>query len=140
MFEILPLSTIFVIFFAHWFADFFTQTDAIMALNIETKNDNDRVSLHAALYTIFIFIIISIYMSLIATSGIGTILVVVFIWSLLNGILHWEVDHIATHVNGLLWKHNLREWFFAVLGIDQIIHYACLLTTFSVLTSLLSID
>lgn len=55
-------------------------------------------------------------------------------WLLLNGGLHWITDYYTSR-----WTKKLREQekyygfpsFFTVIELDQLIHYVCLLTTFT---------
>ena len=135
MFGILPLNTILIVLFIHWVADSFTRSDAYMALSEGTYFDS--ISLHAALYTFFIFVFISIFIIFTSNFAISLISLVTLTWSILNGILHWIVDRGITNLNSILWKNNLREWYFVVLGFDQIIHYICLFSTLMIALDIL---
>lgn len=50
-------------------------------------------------------------------------------WSLLNGALHFCVDWVTSRLTHHLFEKKKYHDGFAVIGVDQFAHYACLLLT-----------
>lgn len=102
------LFNLFLIIGVHWVSDFVLQTDA-MARGKSTSIK--WLSIHVAVYTVLLFI---------------------FGWqfALINGAVHWVVDFFTSKWSSYLWKKEEVHWFFVVIGLDQAIHMATLLSTF----------
>ncbi len=93
---------------AHWFGDFFLQTDE-MALNKSASNG--WLTAHVAVYTGVLFVV---------TVSVSP-------WyALVNGGLHWGVDYGTSRWTSHLYKAGRRHDFFVVVGLDQMIHTWCL--------------
>jgi hypothetical protein len=50
-------------------------------------------------------------------------------YGIVNFVLHWIIDFFSSKAATKLWKMEARHWFFVVIGIDQALHYTCLLLT-----------
>lgn len=67
---------------------------------------------------------------------VGTYLLVLSVmtqmwsWCLLNAALHFMTDYVTSRITSRLWAANRTHDFFTVIGLDQLIHYTCLLGTF----------
>ncbi len=102
---------------AHWVADFLLQS-RWMAENKSSRLD--ALSLHVAVYT----------------SGIGVVGLVLFgpsaslLWFLLaNAALHFATDFVTSRATSALWKRQNIHGFFAVIGLDQLLHQIALAAT-----------
>ena len=134
MFADLPLSLILGLIFAHIIADFFAQTDK-MAFN---KNaHNDWLTFHAASYTLIIFIIGTIFMVCTTTTilKVYELIIIMYFWATINGLLHWIVDYVIRQFNIINWEERRRFRFYITSGIDQLIHLSCLFITLSFIAS-----
>lgn len=111
----LPIWTIIVILFAHWVADFVAQTDQ-MAKNKSTSMRwlTSHVIAYGAFLTLFIIF------------GLGKLPI---LWIALNMALHGCVDFVTSRITSRLHKAGEIHWFFVVIGFDQFLHTAMLLTT-----------
>jgi hypothetical protein len=109
--------------FSHFVADFLFQNDW-MALN---KSKSWSVCLlHAVVYTIVMISIGFAYFPL-EIWTFGT-MIEIFIF---NGICHYIIDFITSRINAYLWKREKRHWFFVTIGVDQFLHSAILIWSFS---------
>lgn len=118
MFE---LSSILVILFAHWIADFVLQSHN-MAVN--KSKSNYWLSMHVLTYTATITGIVGLYIIALTTSFIDPVKIAV--WAIVNGALHWATDYVTSRINSKLWAEGRTHDFFVMVGFDQLIHYACL--------------
>ena len=50
-------------------------------------------------------------------------------YALINAVLHGIVDAITSRLTSYYYKKGDNHNFFVVIGLDQFIHYACLLIT-----------
>jgi len=106
----ISLQIILLILAIHFVGDFILQSHW-MALN-KSKNDN-ALGAHAVVYGFFL-----LFMSLNPQ------------WAALNLVLHYFVDYFTSRINAKLWAAGKVHYFFVGVGADQLIHYACLFTTF----------
>jgi len=107
MFESM-LATLMLIFFVHWFADWFSQPRFIG--NNKSKNVW-ILGLHVMIYTLFMTI---------------------FGWkfALVNGAIHFVVDFISSKLTTIFYR-NQKWWaFFTTIGFDSYIHHITLLVTY----------
>lgn len=101
--------------FLHFIADFVCQT-SWMAQN-KSKNFLALFS-HVLTYGLVLFL--------------GTIYFGIdkaFLFSLVNFGLHLLVDFFTSKATSYLWKKGDVHNFFVVIGLDQLIHQACLILT-----------
>jgi hypothetical protein len=121
----LSISTILLILFTHFVADFFCQTHE-MAVN---KSKSVKwLSYHVGVYTIVLLISSFIVFIFTLTPPVITLSSIVC-YALLNGVLHWITDFFTSKWTAYLWKKQQVHNFFVVVGIDQMIHYSCLFLT-----------
>lgn len=104
-------TTIITILIAHFVGDFVLQTNW-MSLN-KAKNFKPLLA-HIAVYTM-------------------CLLVFGYKFALINGVAHLITDMVSSRVTYYLWNQGKVHWFFIVLGADQLIHYACLFGSYSLL-------
>lgn len=50
-------------------------------------------------------------------------------YALVNGAAHFATDAVSSRITKRLWAAKQVHWFFVVIGLDQLIHYACLFYT-----------
>lgn len=92
----------------HTFSDFFLQTDKMA---ISKSSSNAWLSVHVGVYIIPFLVFFG------------------WKYALVNFVLHWITDFCSSRATSYLWKKEERHWFFAVIGVDQAIHFTCLFLT-----------
>lgn len=93
--------------------DFVFQTDAMA----KGKSTNNLILLqHVAIYSLPFFLINAPY-------------------AIINGVLHFVIDWCTSKVTSFYWQTGQRHKFFVTIGIDQALHFTCLLVTYSLLLS-----
>ena len=116
------LSIIYLLF-VHYVADFIIQTDW-QAKN-KSKN-NTALTRHIVSYTTVLFA--GSLFFLFFYPGSFNLL---FLFVIINGILHWVTDYFTSRVNSYLWGKGETKKFFIFLGFDQWVHSTILLLTFN---------
>lgn len=112
----IPITVLILILFTHFIADFALQSDW-MAKN--KSKSNRALAVHTFVYT----------------SGLSLLMLVdqnvlwVY-WAVLNGILHGLTDYVTSRWSSHLWSKGDVHNFFVVIGFDQFIHAATLITTY----------
>lgn len=119
----MTVVALLTLIWAHWFSDFVVQTN-YQAVNKSTKNS--VLVAHIFSYTIAMAI-------LLAWLFCGHY-VALLEFVALNGVLHFLTDFVTSRTTSYLWKKEKRHLFFVVVGIDQAIHFSCLIVTFFWLT------
>lgn len=129
------MNPFLILVIIHWVADFFCQTDD-MAIN--KSKSNYWLTIHVLVYSAVLIV------------GTGFLNFEPGRWVpffMINGVLHWITDYYTSRWTSYLFqkaeKHpfekvylnSWRHWFFTVIGIDQVIHYACLFLTYQYLIS-----
>jgi len=107
----MPLTTLILILVTHCVGDFVLQTNW-MSLN-KAKQWKPFLA-HITVYT-------------------GCFLLFGWEYALLNGLLHGITDFCSSRLTYKLWNEGKVHWFFFVLGVDQMIHYICLFSTYILL-------
>jgi hypothetical protein len=115
------IEVILTLLTGHFFADFVFQSHW-MATN-KCKNFNALFS-HVLVYSAAMIPIVFVIFGYLTGSLNGTIS-----YMLLNGFLHMVTDFITSRSTSFLWKKENTHMFFVVVGFDQLIHQATLLTT-----------
>jgi hypothetical protein len=119
----ISLIAVCAILLAHWIGDFIFQSD-YHAVN---KSKSNRVLLaHVMLYSIPIYCVGILLLPVTAA----------FIWVGINAILHFITDYITSRITSKLWQKNDRHNFFAVIGLDQMLHAVVLFASFAFFASL----
>lgn len=54
-------------------------------------------------------------------------------FALITWATHALTDLTSSKATTILWQKEERHWFFVVIGMDQLIHYICLIGTYMVL-------
>jgi len=108
---------LFYLMALHWLADFVLQSHW-MATN-KSKN-NVALLAHVGTYTFVLFI------GSILIMGLTTAVVFVTV----NGLFHLMTDYITSRWSSALYAKNDYHNFFVVIGLDQYLHFAILLSTF----------
>jgi hypothetical protein len=119
----LNVNFVFALLVTHWVADFVCQ-DRWMATN--KCNNIKALSCHVILYTL----VLGLLMALTSMFGDGKV-VIFLIWVFLNGALHFVIDFFTSKATKYLWTIENQHCFFTMIGFDQLIHYGCLLYSFS---------
>jgi hypothetical protein len=109
----MDVSTILLIVWLHFVADFLMQTDK-MAQN--KSSSHKWLAFHVAVYAIPFTLFFG------------------FVYAIVNFVLHYATDAVSSRITKRL-AVTAREtgnwhWFFAVIGLDQAIHYTCLFLTY----------
>ena len=104
--------TILLVLFVHFVADFILQSDK-MAINKSTSMN--WLGLHVLVYGLGLCILIPFGFS--------------WQWVVINTSLHFFTDAITSRISSYLYLKGMRHWFFVCIGVDQLIHYTCLILT-----------
>lgn len=115
------MTTIILILFTHFVADFIFQTKKQA---IGKSKSNWLLTAHVGTY--------GVGLALFTQLWIGSTLPTLY-WILCNMFLHWLTDFITGRINSHLWSKGMENWFFVGIGADQFIHHACLLLTYEAL-------
>ncbi|MGI9411065.1 MAG: DUF3307 domain-containing protein [Hyphomicrobiaceae bacterium] len=114
----LPQIWQFIIILAvHWVADFILQS-RWMAENKSTRLD--ALSLHVGVYTA----VLATAATLLFGMGMN---VMWFIAA--NAVLHFMTDFVTSKITSALWQRQNVHGFFAVVGLDQLLHQVALAAT-----------
>lgn len=118
----LGIQIIIGILVVHFIADFYYQTN-----DMATKKSKSIkwLTYHILTYTFILFIGGFLYWN-------GQHIAVIY-FALINGAAHWIVDFFTSKITKYLWKAKKVHHFFVVIGLDQLIHYITLFTTYTVL-------
>lgn len=108
----IALTTLLLLLALHLLGDFFLQSHW-MAVN--KSKDNRALAAHCVMY--------------------GLVFVLPFgaVFAGTNAALHFGVDFVTSRVTASLWQKQEWHWFFTVIGIDQFVHYVCLVGTHAAL-------
>jgi hypothetical protein len=141
----MELGIVILLMLIHFFADFIMQTDE-MAKN--KSESNYWLTRHVVIYTvtsacfyyslICLCLILSVFIldgEILATyqAFISNSLFNLLMFILINGVLHWVTDYFTSRASKHCYKQGKSHEFFIVVGLDQFIHHATLLTTFQIL-------
>ena len=121
------ISTFLILFImlGHWIGDFVLQPRWMG----ENKSKHLSILLtHAATYGCFLFV-----WTLLVTWTMGrfdrvyTLVMTASNFAFMSMVLHGIVDAITSRITHWMWDKK-RVWgFFTIIGLDQFIHFACLL-------------
>lgn len=119
--------------FSHWVSDFVLQSHW-MATN-KSKN-LIALTAHVATYTAaFGFLMLTLGVVLAGTPYWSLAIMAMmspvsfFSWVGLNGVLHFITDFFTSKLTSILWQRGDYHNFFVIVGLDQLIHYSCLILT-----------
>lgn len=115
----ITLLNLFCILGFHWIADFIFQT-SWMATN-KSKNNKALLS-HVVVYSWIITIGLYLFTD-ISLSGAGIFWGITF-------ITHFITDYFTSRLNTYLWNKQDVHNFFVSVGLDQLIHFITLISTF----------
>ncbi len=107
----ISLTTLLALFAVHFIADFFVQTEH-QALN-KSKNIWP-LARHCITYAICFL-----------PFGI--------VFAILTGMMHMVVDYATSKMTSSLWAKGETRKFFQVIGLDQFLHAASLVTMYVIL-------
>ena len=106
----ISLSILFTLLTMHYICDFLLQSDKMAK---GKSSSMELLTLHVTAYSIpFALMFGPLY---------GAV----------NFFLHMLVDFFTSRVTKKLFAKNEHHWAFAVIGFDQLLHYACLIGTVS---------
>jgi len=124
----ISLGIVLLICLAHYVADFVFQTDW-MAQN--KSKTNYPLFVHVCTYSVVIFLILFPFFH-------DEIKLILF--AFLNGILHFIIDFFTSRLSSKLYREGKlgsktipNFGFFSVIGLDQLLHYICLFTTYGLI-------
>lgn len=106
--------------FIHWIADFIMQTDW-MAKN--KSKDITALTAHVLVYTLFFGVMSIIMLCFFVPPSL------VFLFILVNGILHFVTDYFTSRITAKLWAEQKTHEFFVVVGFDQFLHHLAIWAT-----------
>ena len=101
------------ILFAHWVADFVCQSDWMAK---EKSKNMDALYLHILTYAL-----------------VMSAMTMNVVFGCANALIHLFIDYFTSRWSSKLWAKGRFHDFFVVIGFDQFIHVACLLTTWKLL-------
>jgi len=107
----ISVQVVLLLLWIHFIADFVLQSSHVA---INKSKSNLILAKHVAIYGL-LFIPISLP------------------YAIINSLLHFIVDYITARMTSIFWQHNERHWFFVTIGLDQVIHATCLITTYLLL-------
>jgi hypothetical protein len=108
------LTVFLLLLVAHYVGDFICQTHW-QATN--KSKSHEALARHVAVYTLVIGIVAAVLLG-------PTLTVLAFI--LINGALHYWVDFWTSRISSGLFIKGRWHDFFAIIGLDQLLHQACL--------------
>ena len=119
----LTMAILYVLFF-HWVGDFICQS--------RWMADNKNKSTYAlTIHVLTYMTVMLLSQEALAVTSSNTFQVQKAVWTyvLINGVLHWMTDFITSQ-----FTHHFaekKEWykFFSTVGLDQLIHQFCLIST-----------
>ena len=120
----ISLEIIIIILLTHYIADFCWQTHW-QASN--KSRSNKALLAHVSTYTIGLFLA---GCWIFPPSSLGLVLT----WTLFNAVAHFCVDYLTSRASSKRWAEQKWHDFFAVIGLDQLIHYVFLFTSYIALT------
>lgn len=127
------MITALLLIYAHYVADFICQTHAMA---IGKSKSNLWLSLHVITYMAAIFFPAALIFwsaGLFHTAGLALVSTVtwsmIIYWVLINGALHWVTDYFTSRWSSKYFSVQDYHNGFNVVGLDQCIHYTCLLLT-----------
>jgi hypothetical protein len=118
----------------HWIADFVLQTHDMAT---KKSTSNKWLTKHIMMYVIGMSA--TAILILFITSNIVSAL----LWLVVNGALHWLTDYFTSRWTSKLYAkqqfYSTKKYinfpaFFSVIGLDQVIHYFCLIITYALFT------
>jgi len=112
-----------VLFLNHWLGDFVCQTRWMA--NNKSKNPW-ALTLHVTTYSLVLFVGLLNPWLTFADKVTGEAL----LWFIgVNFVLHWLTDITTSQFTKYFWAKQDVHKFFVVVGLDQLIHQLCLMTT-----------
>lgn len=109
-----------IILVTHWLADFCFQT-RYQAVN---KSKNIIALLrHIVTYSLCFIVPVTFLLGIKAT----------LLFVAVTGILHFKIDYITSRIMRKLWTENEYYSFFVMLGLDQLLHYICLISAYIII-------
>lgn len=117
MFELPQIWQLVTLLGVHWVADFLCQT-RWMAENKSKRID--ALSAHVATYSV----ILALASLVLFGPSIS------LIWFILaNAVLHFATDFVTSRMTTALWNSKNVYGFFAIIGLDQLLHQIALAAT-----------
>ena len=108
---------------AHWFADFFMQTDE------DAKNKSTSIKhLFSHCFDYFLYFTIASFIVLSSTFHSGWLVV---LFGFIQGTTHFGIDYVTSKINSRLWKEGRTHDFFVSIGFDQLLHYIIMIITYA---------
>lgn len=122
---------IVLIVWLHYIADFVFQTDWMVH---NKSKHNKPLAAHCWVYGL-VFMLPSLF--------IFKNIIVAFLFCSINAYLHFGIDYITSRVSskkyaaGKLGSPTIPNFgFFSIIGLDQALHYTCLLITYGIAINL----
>lgn len=128
------LIQVLIVILFHWIADFLLQTQDMA---IQKSKSNYWLTQHIKAYMYGMLPVTFVLIFLGHATLLGALA-----WWIINGILHWCTDYATSRWTSKLYaeqkfytpnkyvKFFNFPAFFSVIGLDQVIHYTCLFTTY----------
>lgn len=110
MMNLSPTRTLLLIFWLHFFADYYLQPRFIA----NNKNKRfDVLLLHCIIYAL-------------------CLMPVGWKFATVSACLHFLTDAITSRLSHYYWDNKMERSFFLILGLDQTIHMSCLLIVYNI--------
>lgn len=124
----MDIIQLLIIIWAHFVADFMLQNDT-MAQNKSTSNI--WLTNHVMVYSFAMLGIMATFVYLLNPVSSHWQLVMLLVWAVINGALHWITDWVSSRATSYLWKQGDRHNFFVVVGADQAVHLSTMIVTWA---------
>jgi len=105
---------------AHFVSDFVTQT---VEMGLKKSSNIEILTKHIAFLTLALVVLL--------LPLVSPVMAVVIAFT--NGAIHWVVDFATSRIAKKFYQEQRMYAFWKVIGIDQLIHTAVLLLTYSYL-------
>jgi len=112
------MARIIILLLIHLIGDLFFQGSKLSKLKASKIT---ALLEHTGVYTLVLIICSPLWLSLTILQAL--------LFGLVNGVLHFLVDHFTSKMKRKYWKVN-EERYFTFVGIDQILHIAILIITY----------
>lgn len=122
------------VFLSHFVGDFVLQSDK---MSKEKSKSLKVLNLHVLILTnailVGLTILIFVPMVLLGYPNKLKLFLIIFGYSIINGLLHFFIDYNTSRWCSRLWAKGDVHNFFVVIGFDQFLHILCYVLIFTII-------